>query len=414
MKSTMNTIKTIILLFCVAIAHVGLGQSSAPSVYNAFGIGRLTDFGLGSLGSSGNASIGLRSDYLVNLKNPASFNSIKWPNQILDVGISFGGFSQKTTTESDQTMIGGLQNLNMWFKPNEKFAFVFGMNQYSNTNYNIMDTYEYSEVVKNYSVSYKGSGGLSRIYFGASRNITKNLHLGARASLLVGQMGQIQTITNNSIVENSQLTKTASGSKMIVDFGAQYTLPVFNGKRIDIGITYQPAFRFDQSVESSIFNTNYDTLINTSTETLKLPEKYGFGVSGHLGSWTVFADAELEKWSSAYNDGEENAYHDKYSVSFGMEYIRNRYSEHYIDRMSWRTGISYNNHYVSIRNQNLNQASFSFGVGLPTQHRSGNINIGYNYEGLGTTQSDLVLETIHKITLNVSIGNLWFVKTIYD
>ena len=408
MTSTTKISFIVVFLFSLT----AFGQSTPNSVYNAYGVGRLNDFGLESFKSMGNAAIGMRSDNMVNLKNPAALNSISYPNQIFDVGMSMSSFSQRTVDKSNSTMIGGVQNVNLWFRPSGRFAFTIGANQFSNTNYNVTDLYHHSDVVQNYDVIVEGTGGLSRIYFGLATEPVKNLNIGGRVSLLLGQIGSTQSITNNSLIDNIQLVQNSSLSQAVFDFGAQY---VFERSAHDwvIGATYRPSFLLSQNVESMISESGYDTLVTKSKSNLYLPEMYGVGVSGRFGTWRVSLDGELEKWSK--NEGtESNRYRDKYSLSLGAEYIRGKRSESYFDRMAFRFGGSFNNYYVAVNNTKFNQIKLTTGVGLPTQRQSGYINVGYEYQGLGTTEANLVLETLHTFTLNFSIRSMWFLKTVYD
>lgn len=397
----------------LGLGLVASGQSSTGSVYNVFGVGSLAREGLGGYRSMGNAGIGSRSASMVNLKNAASLNAIVGPTQIFDVDVAFKSLQQFSGENSFSTFLGGLENLNMWMRIGKGSAVALGAGVFSDGRYDITDPYVISPMGDSYGVRYRGTGGITRFYLAGSQEVFSNLNIGARASFLLGNLSTQQTISGSSLLEDLEVYESNVVKKFIIDFGAQYTLPVGERQEFTIGMTYRPAFSLSIDKESKIVRALYDSLTAVGEDRLTLPEKYGIGLEYRQASWGVSLDSEFEKWG-VNPVSENNGYRDQLSVSFGAEFQRNFASERYINRITWRAGYGYRSNYTTIRGTDYANSSVSFGFGLPVSRGYGQLNFGYEYSGMGTLNNGLVYEQLHCITLNVSIKDIWFKRQVYD
>lgn len=410
---SMIDLKRVITPFLLLVALSGFGQSSTGSTYNIFGVGTLWDDGLGAYRSVNNAAIGSRQAAYVNLKNPAALNAIAGPTQIFDVDVAMKGLSQQTNGESFSTMLGGLENINLWLKTGKRSGFILGASPFSDGRYDITDSYVASPVVGSYNVRYQGSGGITRFYAAASQGIGRYVSVGVRGSFLMGKLTSTQTLGGNSLVSGVQSTDTRVLKKFIVDFGTQLNIPLSEKQQFTIGVIYRPRFDLSFDTENKIIRDEYDSITDVSEDNLIFPEKYGVGLEYRRSKMSFSLDGELERWG-VNGEQDDFTYKDQFSLAFGVAYQNDPVAYNYLGRVIWRAGYGYKTAYTEIRGTTFANSSFSVGLGLPVNRGLGLINLGYKYTGLGTTDNKLVYEQLHTFSLNISIRDLWFRKTVYD
>lgn len=406
--------KGVLLPLLLLISVTLLAQSTTGSTYNIFGVGTLSEDGLGAYRSMNNTGIGSRQPQSVNLKNPAALNAISGPTQVFDVDVTLKALSQQNDDESFNTMLGGLENINLWLKAGKRAGLVLGASPFSDGRYDITDSYVASPIVGSYSIRYQGDGGITRFYVGGSQGIGKFLSVGAKASFLLGKLTSTQTLGGNSLVSGVVSTDERVLKKFIFDLGTQVNIPVAENQQLTIGVTYRPRCDLKFDTESKLIRDGYDS-VTTGTYDNKLifPEKYGVGLEYRFRKLSFALDGEYDRWgiNGQYDD---YTYKDRISLSFGMTYQKDPASYNYLGRVTWRAGYGFRTSYVEVNKTTFANSSVSLGMGLPISQGFGMVNIGYKYSGQGTSSNNLVYEQLHTFSLNISIRDLWFRKIRYD
>jgi hypothetical protein len=77
-------------------------------------------------------------------------------------------------------------------------------------------------------------------------------------------------------------------------------------------------------------------------------------------------------------------------------------------------GIRYNQTYLNIYDQSINEFGISFGLGLPLPRSLTTIDLSVEVGRGGTTAKNLIQENFVNFTLGVSIYERWFVKRRYN
>ncbi len=409
MRNSINAAFVLLILCgCTSL----YSQSISGSAYNIFGVGSLDQFGLLPYQSMGNAGIGSIPEEIVNLKNPASLNSIKGPNQLFDIGISYSSLDQKSLNETFNTTHGGINGINYWFKANDKLALTFGISRFSDATYDIIDSQFGSTELEIYNARFIGEGGLSNLYIAAGYQLTENLGLGLRTSVLSGSQSVSEYLTLDQVGAAITILEDQNFVKAIPDFGVQYQLNVGSNKSIVLGGTYRPRSLVNYKDETIIINANRDSLFTESDRPYHIPERIGVGIGFKLPNWEFNVDLESEYWS--VNSREDNyQYKDRTLVSFGTSYQKNRLSREYLDRIAIRAGVSFQSNYIIVNETNYWNQAYSFGIGLPFNRR-GMIHLGYQHEIIGTDLNKLVKETSHTFSLSFTLMDVWFRHGAYN
>jgi hypothetical protein len=230
-------------------------------------------------------------------------------------------------------------------------------------------------------------------------------------------------------------TNQRSESLRVRDFnlslGAQATIPLKNEQRITLAavVENKPTFtRFysdlnTKYIQVQVNNTtraDQDTIKPFRTEekgNLEFPLTFGFGISYvKNNSLEINADYYRQGWSNVnLPGGGSDVLTDLNKFALGAEWIPDKFSiRSYLSRIAYRAGLKYENTYLEIDNQQINDFGISFGVGLPVYRSNSTINISAELGRRGTKQNNLVLENYAKLNLSVNLYDLWFIKRRFD
>jgi hypothetical protein len=77
-------------------------------------------------------------------------------------------------------------------------------------------------------------------------------------------------------------------------------------------------------------------------------------------------------------------------------------------------GARYNQTYLNLYGQSINEFGISFGLGLPLPRSLTTIDLSLEVGRGGTTAKNLIQETFVNFTVGVSIYERWFVKRRYN
>jgi len=234
----------VLLALGLLLGTSGAGAGSGGSVYSRFGIGDLrqtTSTGLFGLGGTGLAVMPVGS---VNDLNPATWVGIRKIR--FTAGALYEGYSTSDGTSSlylAGTQFDGL-SLAVPLSPSNGITFAEGITPYSRINYHIINPETRAGL--DYTMTYKGEGGISRAFAGASITLAPGLHAGARLEYIFGTLRYTMTqVFGTSTYAGSGLVKSdhirGFGSTVGVLFeglGALFQIP--EDRTLTIGLTFSP------------------------------------------------------------------------------------------------------------------------------------------------------------------------------
>lgn len=393
------------------------GQSG--SVYSRFGIGDLRysfsarRLGLGDLG------IALADKDYLNSLNPAGWNSMRLTR--FEVSLLYSGNSIKNSSSSVYHANSYFNGMMMGFPLKEDLGIsvAFGLVPYSNVKYEVAQAFN-DPLVSDYSLRLKGSGGLSKFFFGTSYRLPFDFSLGINYDYYFGK------IENNTLADFpvSSSIKDASFVKQTNYHGMGITAGLISNdlsgifgstelKDFRIGIVFTPTVTLSaDSVNSS--STAYGTIV-TSTGSIKnnLPLKFGIGASIKISNdYTFLLDYLYQPFSEYNSNGIKDAnLQNYYKIGLGFEYRKdNNRSNDYWTYAMYRAGISYEQTPFNVNGTSINQFSIYAGMSLPLSYDN-TLDFALQYGRRGTVENNLLQESIFKFTVSLSIGEFWFIQT---
>jgi len=161
-----------------------------------------------------------------------------------------------------------------------------------------------------------------------------------------------------------------------------------------------------------------DTVENTDrkTGTLKLPFNAGFGIMLKQGNrWLIGADYSIQSWKNYSIFGVSDSLADSWRASLGAQFVPNdRAINSYWKNVQYRFGFYYEQTYLQLHGNQLNEYGASIGLGLPIKRSAAMMHISAVVGKRGTVSSNLIEENFIKLSLGFTLNDRWFVKQKFD
>lgn len=409
----------------------GQFNNNTTSPYSRYGVGDLHGYSFGRSTAMGGAALASRYEQQINLANPASYNAIDTLGFMFEFGIN-GRFSEYSNDlGSYEASDVNFQYFAMNFHVSNRFGAVLGLVPFSDVGYNVV----VSEEVPNSGAirtNYYGVGTLSKAFMGLAVEPFKNLSLGANFSYTFGLLNRNTEVAFLDAADFYQIQqyKSIRLTDFGVDFGAQYTIPLKDKKKIILaGVIQKPKYR---ALNSDItlknitvgnqtvgYSTDQDTLnyLQETKGTVEYPLAFGLGFSYvKENSLEINADYYRQGWGEAKFFGDKSDYlTDLNKFALGAEWIPDKFSiRSYTQRVAYRVGFSYEQTYLTFDKNQINDFGISFGVGLPVYRSKSTINLAAQFGKRGTKENNLVLENYFRFNASVNLYDLWFIKRRFD
>ncbi|MGA2298263.1 MAG: hypothetical protein ABSG15_12015 [FCB group bacterium] len=412
MNFKINIYRFLIFLLLLFPVH-GIASAQGGSNYSLFGIGDFqTSINANYDGLAG-TSIAEPSDHEINLTNPALWSKVTTTR--LSAGYRF---NQNSLTTNNQTLWqnnGSIDGVLGLFSIDTTLGLTasFGIYPYTHVNYLIRTPVKVmlDDLEVDGDTYYQGKGGLSLAYIGGSINILKNLSVGASIFAL---FGTIQTSMTTNIygadyyVSSSELSDNFSGYGYRV--GLYYSL--FDDVNFGAFIAGHPSLTASRSSDyASGYPGTTDTIISYSDISINLPTSMGLGLSYKLGNFMFGGDYSTQDFSNfSYNPGPKTEYRKSSQMSFGMSILGSkRLGASLAEKINYNFGFGYRQLYYIINGIDINETYASFGMNIPlvtlgTSYLDAAITIGSR----GTQNNGLIKEMFGRLTIDMSIGEVWF------
>lgn len=391
------------------------------SVYTRYGVGDLKFSQTARRLAFGEGGIALADyDYMNNL-NPASIYQIKMTR--FETGLDFNGYNisdNSTNVFYNQLYFSGFK-FGVPIDKDYGISFVTGLEPYSRVNYEILQN-DSSAYVDPYKVTYKGTGGVSKFYFGLSYRFPFDVAVGANFEYYTGKIEH----QSNIEFQSSSSFRNAAFSKDYIYTGVGFTFGLLTGDLSHLfGINEISNLRFGLSYSNAV-NISTDTVSNSSTSgslgsslsynegygKTYLPERIGIGASFKINnSYLILLDYFYQPWSKyKFHDKQLEYYKDLNRFSLGIEYKKDatKYSS-FLELIALRGGLSYQQSQYTFDGSDINELSFYTGLSIPIGFEN-TIDLAFQYGKRGTTDNNLLSENIYRFSVSFSFGELWFIR----
>ena len=404
------------LLLHPAITAFG---NSGGSGYSRYGLGDIRYFSTSRAMGMGGASIAVLSTHSIDRNNPASWTKIA--NTRFSASALYEGYS--TTDGINSTFLSGMIFNGIMFAipvDNEKgITVVGGFTPLSRINYNIISPVSLGQY--EYTLRYRGDGGLSQAQLGISASPHQNIHVGTKIIYYLGTVQHnVEQKFSSSQYTTSEVSRTTHLQGVGFTIGTIYTglrnlfdLPSTNMLNVGAVFTSTSYLNttndrlFDYTVGTTVIR---DTAISPDG-TLRLPFAIGVGLSFLSDRILLAGDLYYQNWSRYTVNGLEDLnIRNSYRASAGGELLPKRdASSSLFQRIAYRLGLFYHATYYNIRNEPINELGLTGGIGLPLFSDT-RLNIGVEYAFRGTTNQQLQKDKILRISFTLSGAELWFVR----
>jgi hypothetical protein len=433
-----NNSYSLLAVFSILLIHIQAIAQPAPSVYSAFGVGRLQNQSFVHNLGFGGGGYAYYSPIYMNSMNPAIIVN----NDYTTFDAAFF-IENKSYNEGDNNQTsggGGLNYLSLGFPIyRSKWVSQIILQPYTAVNYSTSSTSLEDGFISPQQKSFVGRGGISMFGLINSFRIYKGLSLGIRSNYMFGSIDRSEiTRIGNYLVGSDTISAVYRGSLQNVtsysdfDFSAGlYFRHFFNQDMyISLGAVYEFATNLNstrnvrlqkinsngQPVVIGVDTLNSNFIVRDARGITKIPAKIGGGLTyGKRNKFSVSADVNYQDWREFEDYGFTSPYlTDSWSVRFGGEVTPDISSlNNYFKRATYRAGLRVEKSPFVINSTEIYDFGINFGASLPLLRLS-TFNVAFELGQMGTNQSNLVRESYYKVHVGFSINDSWFIRQKLD
>lgn len=421
-------IKKIIAGVCLIVSAAGFSQENSASPYSYYGIGDVKFKGTVENRSMGGLSI-LPDSIHINMQNPASYSALKLTTYTVGASNTSTGF--KTNSGNDSANRTTFDYIAVAI-PFNKLGVAFGLMPYTTVGYKIENSAINPADGLARSRQFDGSGGLNRVFAGASYQITPKFSVGADFQYNFGNT-QTKSIVNITDVVLQYPTRELNDTDYS---GASFNIgAVYKGKlkKLDwvTSATFSPENTLGSTSERQFATITLTSAGNevvvdqldvaTAKSDVKMPSKFSIGTGfGEARKWFAgleFTTQGSNKFGNRFDNITNAGFESSQKFTLGGYYIPNFMSfSNYLSRVTYRAGLKYEKTGLVVNNQDINDFGFTLGMGLPLGGTIGgsNLNFGLEMGRRGTKKANLIQENYVNVMISLSLNDKWFIKRKYD
>jgi hypothetical protein len=391
-------------------------QSSGGSTYSIFNIGDLRTSATAAAAGQGGVETAMPSPLVLNSINPAGWGDMRYVT--LQAAFEFNQYKVSTESASQYQNSSRLKEISLAFPFSEKYGGTLGMTvrPYSDVAYRTQNptTVKTSDTTSTTAtLTFGGHGGISLASLGSSFSPIKEITIGAAISRYFGKTTASSAVEfaesglNPSIYENESLY---SG------WGGRFGLLVEPAEGIRIAAAMETGANLDREQRQISTYIDLGRQISDTTSvanaTLSIPPRFSFGLAYQTGRFVIGTDASLQSWNSSEMPNARNALR----LGAGLNRLPNpSLNATGFERWNFRFGGFYEQTYYNVPGGGINQMGVTLGAGIPittVNSLSSNtaMDIALELGTRGTTSSGLTQEMFGKISVELSVSELWFVR----
>ena len=423
------------------IFFISLCLSQGP--FNSYGIGDLQDWNSASAG--GSSSLGLVSSYRQNisLSNPTT-----WPNlKYTFLSLSYSGF-ESTLKNNSKNGYSNLQSAQLIIPIKNKYAIGIELHPYSYQKIDMIDSLGNDliafEDTLDLQKQYVQAGGVMAFDISASTSIFSRTNLALTFQLLFGSSRQSKNLLVDEIPYAISSRLNYSGVNTIL-FLKHYAFGY------DFFLRSQFAFKPLEAIQTKLypyFDTNkngyhdfsYDYLNpgydfpnpndvpgpeQSRISNIHEPLSFSFGVSNTIYQrFQVSFEYQKIKENASYSNQIPNGFNKRIiendKISFGAIWYPNKQSFKFLDNLTLRSGLFFNNFAtdelsddstIRIKSKNsVTEFGYSIGFGYKFKAVGNQIDFAYSSSLKSFEASDYSEERLRGFQIGISIADIWFIK----
>jgi hypothetical protein len=393
--------------------------NAQESVYTRFGLGDVQfsysgrRLGMGQMGTS------VSDEDFISTLNPAGWNKLKMTR--IEFGVAYNGSFVSDNSGNKFYAATKFTGFTMAFPASTQYGIgiAMGIVPVTFVNYQVNEHgTDPNPSVGDYTISYQGTGGLSKVFLGSSYMLPLlDINIGATLDYYFGNVNYSSTISftgTSNLSATYQRTYQPKGIGTTLGFISPDFLSgvgtTFSDLRIGASINIIPKINADTLLTSS--STLRTDTVTSAVLDMKIPYTLNAGASVTINKkYLVTIDVAYQPWSE-YTLGNIKPANmrNMLLLSAGTEYrpIRELGSSFW-NQLILRGGVSYEQTQYFVNNTGINQVSVYGGFSVPLSYAN-TFDVGIQYSTRGTTDALLIKESGLKIAFGLSLGDLWFLR----
>jgi hypothetical protein len=426
-----NKLRKLLGIIVILLAFQTLrGQTGTVSPYSRFGIGQLKSKSVNTrLQGMGGIANAVASNRFVNPSNPATYTHFDSLSFLFNAGLQMSSSTYRTSTLTEEGSNASLSYFSMGFPVTRHWRVGIGLLPYADIGYNIVVSDD-EEGIGRYNYAFNGDGGLNQLFFGNGFKITDRLSVGMNLTYVFGRntTSTLLYFPDSTLYANTKTEQRLLANDFMFDYGIYYSQPLANDYQLNMGLVYGQKVNLNVKREKlvrSLFggvDGGVEYILDTIAYQperegkLELPHSFGLGLGFEKKNrWMIGLDANWQNWETFTIDDRPDSLQNAWNIAVGGEFTPKHTSiSKYWSRVTYRLGARYNQTYLKLYGQSINEFGISFGIGLPLPRSLTTIDLSLEVGQGGTTAKNLIQETFVNFTVGVSIYERWFVKRRYN
>lgn len=457
----------VLMIGTLGFLHV-TAQENSP--FSRYGIGDIYPAQNIATRGMGGISAGYTNDQALNTANPASYSSLRYLRYAngtngglitYDIGFSIDsrtlrsaslGETYHSTNLLPSYIAIGVPLSSKADAKKRNVGLVFGLKPATRIHYNVNSVDIDSARGYNIQTLYEGNGGLNQVFIGLAKRF-HNLSIGINGGYEFGRKDvDTRLLLLNDTVHyyKSSSSQNTAFWGLYVNPGISYSIKLNETKKPNN--TYSEAYFLNLGASASLahslkastdtvrqtfeYNESGGTIpidtvhyINHINGNIDLPLTYnaGFLISKKYlvggvpvaNKWSLGADFSAGKWSNYKYYGESDKLVNNWMLRVGGEYVPSLSSTKFFTRSTYRLGLYTGKDYINADGNNYNIRALTFGFGFYVKkytnydNNSTFINTAIEFGKRGSSVNN-VTENFFKLSVGLSLADLWFIKRKYD
>lgn len=402
-------------LLLILISGISFAQKT--STYSRYGVGDIYySYSARTLSMGHTGAAIVNSDY-VEIINPASWSNLSRVR--FEFNFAYDELKLSNAEESKYYGDGLFKGLTFAFPISEvyKINLALGLVPYSRLNYEVQNKIV-DTLTGNYTSTYLGKGGLSKIFIGSTYQLPGEFLIGATLEYYFGNMKYTSKLAfdNTSYFPAEyELNYAPKGFGTTVGFITPDMSGLLNGSLVsNLRLGLSSDFVGNLNTDTSFVSRSSSIVdsISTGKTKMKVPMRLNAGL--HItfaNNYNIAVDYVYQPWTEfKLNDINQANLTDVQRINFGFEYRPQRViGMSYLEQIMFRAGLSYEMSQYNFNNNQLKQYSVSGGFALPLSQEN-TIDLAIEYSVRGNKDNNLFQENFLRINLGISFGDIWFIR----
>jgi len=403
------------LPFFLLISNLSIAQHT--STYTRYGLGDvLYSYSARtlSMGQAGSAII--NSDY-VEILNPASWSNLSRTR--IEFSFEYDGLKLSNPNETKYYGEGIFKGFTFAFPVSEVngIGVALGVVPYSRINYEVKEKVV-DESTGNYTSTYQGKGGLSKIFIGGSYKLPIEFIIGATLEYYFGNINYISKVefdNNSQFPAEYDLTYGPTGFGTTLGLITPDMSGLLNpGSISNLRVSLSANLIGKLNTDTTLINRSSSIVdsLGTGNTKMNVPMRLNAGIHiAFVDVYNIALDYFYQPWTDFRLSGiNQLNLNDVHKISLGFEYRPQRVPGiSFWEQIMLRAGLSYEMSQYKFEGNELQQYSVSGGFSLPLSTEN-TIDFGVEYSVRGITENNLLKENFIRINLGISFGDIWFIR----